>query len=833
MKIIFFTQNLGNYISGGRQYSWFFAHCLAKLGHEVQILTNAIPLFDRDFQDFPGRERISIHKDAWYGVKEQKIHKKILVADMIIGTPMESVDYAISTAKRYKKTSMCLIFEPLNMIEDAIANGIEIPFDFSAETTLDFTKQIVQSDFVVCNNVTTEEWTKKWLSQTRFSGKVINLYNGILSNKAEKVSIKTERENSVTFLGRMEKYKGFGEILYVFGDYPKRENLKIHLIVGSIDKNNIFVKNFFQECVKHKVDLIVHEKITEEEKFEILSKTKLLIAPSRHEGFGLTLAEAFYLRTPVVCYDLPVYREVYKDYPEYVDLGNLVGFKEKVIDVLENGTNTNLDEAKSLVESFATVNRYCDNLSKIFTPTAKKEKPKQEFSNLDKITILAFGDTNFDSQTYKEYDIMRIKDWKSFVPEKINNDKVLLVRDGLNLNRNAFYNLAVTMKYTDADFVYGNYDCCGKRIYVPNFSLEMAMIKPFSIYGCVLMKKQFIESIVGEQFWEFKLVEKFHSKKWCHCCSLLFQTDKQVEDLDMTERINGLIAPLTVNRITNKTYDVEFPKKDEKTLVIIPARTNKYFEKCYNSLLESKAKLDVVVCHHEPSGNFSADLLDFCQKANIKVMKSSGPFNYSTINNEAFNRMVKDHKYVILLNDDVILKNDAINKLLGTFSIPKYEKLGVVGAKLVYPAIGIPTCWEDPKFLIQHASVILLKDVFCTHIHRMSPAGKHCVNILKEVDAVTFAFVAIDTDCFNEVTLDEELNNEFNDIDFCIRAKAKGWKIVYNPFSIAIHYESITRREFDILIEPENRKLFKARHLDLLNKQISLDDMRRLEASGL
>jgi glycosyltransferase involved in cell wall biosynthesis len=55
-----------------------------------------------------------------------------------------------------------------------------------------------------------------------------------------------------------------------------------------------------------------------------------LLMPSRAEGFGLPVAEAMALGTPVLATDLPVYREFAGDYPVYLPPGALYSWREAI-----------------------------------------------------------------------------------------------------------------------------------------------------------------------------------------------------------------------------------------------------------------------------------------------------------------------------------------------------------------------------------------------------------------------------------------------------------------------------------------------------------------------
>ena len=44
---------------------------------------------------------------------------------------------------------------------------------------------------------------------------------------------------------------------------------------------------------------------------------------------------------------------------------------------------------------------------------------------------------------------------------------------------------------------------------------------------------------------------------------------------------------------------------------------------------------------------------------------------------------------------------------------------------------------------------------------------------------------------------DENLPSNFNDVDFCLRLRERGWQIIWTPYADLIHHESASRgRDF-------------------------------------
>jgi GT2 family glycosyltransferase len=64
----------------------------------------------------------------------------------------------------------------------------------------------------------------------------------------------------------------------------------------------------------------------------------------------------------------------------------------------------------------------------------------------------------------------------------------------------------------------------------------------------------------------------------------------------------------------------------------------------------------------------------------------------------------------------------------------------------------------------------------------------------QELSAVTGACLMVRRAVFEEVGgLDEQIAVAFNDIDFCLRLRAAGYRNIWTPFAELIHHESASR----------------------------------------
>jgi len=117
------------------------------------------------------------------------------------------------------------------------------------------------------------------------------------------LKIKPEKAEYLMFLGRYDVgQKGIDLLIKAYSKVKKQIKLPLLLVGYGPDgyKINSLIKQLgLSENVK-----IVGAKFGKE-KLEILSKAKLFIAPSRHEGFCIAALEALACGIPVVSFDIP------------------------------------------------------------------------------------------------------------------------------------------------------------------------------------------------------------------------------------------------------------------------------------------------------------------------------------------------------------------------------------------------------------------------------------------------------------------------------------------------------------------------------------------------
>lgn len=184
------------------------------------------------------------------------------------------------------------------------------------------------------------------------------------------------------------------------------------------------------------------------------------------------------------------------------------------------------------------------------------------------------------------------------------------------------------------------------------------------------------------------------------------------------------------------------------------------------------------------------------KRPNVTVVTYQGDFNFSRINN--FGEQYAKGEYLLLLNNDTeMMDGNCLQEMLGYCM---REDVGIVGARLWY---------EDDT--IQHAGVVI--GLGGVAGHTFVGAGRHDAGYQKRIlcaqnySAVTAACLMVRHELYREAGgLTEEFAVAFNDIDFCLKIRALGRLIVYNPYAELHHYESKSRGYEDT---PEKIKRFQ------------------------
>ena len=177
-------------------------------------------------------------------------------------------------------------------------------------------------------------------------------------------------------------------------------------------------------------------------------------------------------------------------------------------------------------------------------------------------------------------------------------------------------------------------------------------------------------------------------------------------------------------------------------------------------------------------------LTALAQRPNVRIVPAPGPFNYPRLIN--LGAAQAEGELLMTLNNDIEAIEPAwLDELVSQALRPD---VGLVGCLLLYPDRSV-----------QHAGVIIGLSGVAGHMYAEAPAGDpgYAGRILatQDLSAVTGACQIMRRDLYRRLGgLDEtHLAVAYNDIDFCLRVRAAGLRVIYTPHAKLLHRHSASR----------------------------------------
>ncbi|MFH1624074.1 MAG: glycosyltransferase [Pseudomonadota bacterium] len=265
------------------------------------------------------------------------------------------------------------------------------------------------------------------------------------------------------------------------------------------------------------------------------------------------------------------------------------------------------------------------------------------------------------------------------------------------------------------------------------------------------------------------------------------------------------------------------PGSTECSIVIPVYNRVEYTRQCLEALVENT-----------PDELYEVIIVDNGSTDGTKEFFTSLEGDLKIINNEtnlgfakACNQGAKaaSGKYLLFLNNDVEVRDDWLEPLMRV--LDGDDSVAAVGSKLLCP-----------DGTIQHAGVLVIDDqklqdpLMARNIYHGKSADFVEANEMRTYQAVSAAALLVRKSAFEQVGgFDEGYWNGYEDIDLCFKLQEKGWKVVYQPESTMIHYESKSGPERFAKIS-ENETLLHERWLGKIQPDVIVKEDGSIQKTG-
>lgn len=129
----------------------------------------------------------------------------------------------------------------------------------------------------------------------------------------------------VCWIGRVHRQKGIEDLLATLAFLAKRLPGFRALLMGKVETQ---LRPRIQELGLSEV-VEFSGFISEVDKIKLFKQSRLFLMPSRHEGSPRVVGEALICGVPVLAYDLPTYRPVFREFAHYVMAFDLSAFEQE------------------------------------------------------------------------------------------------------------------------------------------------------------------------------------------------------------------------------------------------------------------------------------------------------------------------------------------------------------------------------------------------------------------------------------------------------------------------------------------------------------------------
>jgi glycosyltransferase involved in cell wall biosynthesis len=175
--------------------------------------------------------------------------------------------------------------------------------------------------------------------------RIIAIQSGINTKVIDEASPNNKKKiYDACFLARLHPSKGIFDLIKAWKYVCEHKKDAKLAIAGS---GSIEIFNELKSIVKSlglESNVSILGFLSEEDKYKLLSSSKLYVLPSYEEGIPITFYEAMYCGLPVVTYYLPTYGEI-RSYIVSVPLGDVKKLAEEIIRLLGDE-----DSARKLAE---------------------------------------------------------------------------------------------------------------------------------------------------------------------------------------------------------------------------------------------------------------------------------------------------------------------------------------------------------------------------------------------------------------------------------------------------------------------------------------------------
>ena len=227
----------------------------------------------------------------------------------------------------------------------------------------------------------------------------------------------------------------------------------------------------------------------------------------------------------------------------------------------------------------------------------------------------------------------------------------------------------------------------------------------------------------------------------------------------------------------------------EKTSVIIPAFNKAaYSRRCFAAIMQSSYRpLELVVIDNGSTDDTASVLQRASEVADaagieFHLIRNGSNLGASTARNQGLDAATG--RFVAVMDNDIVIRQRSWAEQM-IAALRDHPDVGIVGPKLLF---------AFPPHLVQCAGAAVSPSGRVHFVGRGDPRDTASLNQPREVQACISACWMMTGKVVDQLGGFDEIYNpvQFEDIDYCYRARHAGYKILYVPTVEMYHFENVT-----------------------------------------
>lgn len=242
-------------------------------------------------------------------------------------------------------------------------------------------------------------------------------------------------------------------------------------------------------------------------------------------------------------------------------------------------------------------------------------------------------------------------------------------------------------------------------------------------------------------------------------------------------------------------------------VVIVNYNAGHYLTDCVTATLPQSERI-IIIDNASTDNSFSLCEQHYSQNPKLHIIRNQHNLGFAAACNIGYQS--SQHEYILFLNPDCVLAPDALAEMLTV--LQSDATIGMVGGLLINPdgteqaggRRAIPTPWRSfvRAFGLHRLAHRWPKLFFDFYLHQQP-----LPTLPIEVEAISGACMLVKRQAIVDVGFwDENYFLHCEDLDWCMRFRGKGWKIMFVPKAKVTHAQGVCSRKRPVFVEWHKHK---------------------------